>query len=97
MFGVIVSQALLHPNNALISPEIDNDRRSIKIRGGIRGSLKAGRWCRMAPMGYLNRRDDNSKPIIIPGPKAKFIQYAFKGIVKGKLVILLKMFVLVVD
>ena len=81
-FKVPESKAMLALN--LVLPEIDNDRRSIKIRGGIRGSLKAGRWCRMAPMGYLNKRDDNNKPIIIPGPKAKFIQYAFKGIVKGK-------------
>jgi DNA invertase Pin-like site-specific DNA recombinase len=81
-FKVPESKAMLALN--LVLPEIDNDRRSIKIRGGIRGSLKAGRWCRMAPMGYLNRRDDNNKPIIIPGPKAKFIQYAFKGIIKGK-------------
>ena len=36
----------------LIFPEIDNDRRSLKIKGGIRGSLKAGRWCRQAPVGY---------------------------------------------
>ena len=81
-FKVPESKAMLALN--LVLPEIDNDRRSIKIRGGIRGSLKAGRWCRMAPMGYVNRRDDNNKPIIIPGPKAKFIQYAFKGIIKGK-------------
>mgnify|MGYP001389988491 CR=1 FL=1 len=60
-FKVPESKAMLALN--LVLPEIDNDRRSIKIRGGIRGSLKAGRWCRMAPMGYLNRRYDNNKPI----------------------------------
>ena len=81
-FKVPESKAMLALN--LVLPEIDNDRRSIKIRGGIRGSLKAGRWCRKAPMGYLNRRDDNNKPIILPGPKAKFIQHAFKAIIKGK-------------
>ena len=46
----------------LAIPEIDNDRRSIKIKGGIRGSLKAGRWCRIAPVGYKNIRDQNNKP-----------------------------------
>ena len=28
----------------LVIPEIDNDRRSIKTRGGINAALKAGRW-----------------------------------------------------
>ncbi len=36
----------------LAIPEIDNERRSIKIKGGIRGALKSGRWCRVAPIGY---------------------------------------------
>ncbi|WP_161596094.1 recombinase family protein [Patiriisocius marinus] len=68
----------------LVFPEIDNDRRSLKIRGGIRGSLKAGRWCRQAPIGYKNTRDDENKPIIIPSEKAKHIQYAYNEIIKGK-------------
>ncbi|GGI57012.1 hypothetical protein GCM10011444_13210 [Winogradskyella haliclonae] len=68
----------------LVFPEIDNDRRSLKIRGGIRGSLKAGRWCRQAPMGYRNTRDNKNKPIIVPSEKAEYIQYAFNQIIKGK-------------
>ena len=81
-FSIPESKAMLAIN--LVFPEIDNDRRSIKIRGGIRGSLKAGRWCRMAPVGYVNRRDANNRPIIQPSPKAKFIQFAYKGIIKEK-------------
>lgn len=69
----------------LAIPEIDNDRRSIKIRGGIRGSLKAGRWCRQAPIGYKNSRDQQNKPIIIISDNAKHIRYAFEQIALGKL------------
>lgn len=69
----------------LAIPEIDNDRRSIKIRGGIRASLKAGRWCRHAPIGYKNSRDQQNKPIIILGDKAQHIRYAFEQITVGKL------------
>jgi len=69
----------------LAIPEIDNDRRSIKIRGGIRGSLKAGRWCRQAPLGYKNSRDQQNKPIIIPSDKAQHILYLFEQISIGKL------------
>jgi site-specific DNA recombinase len=69
----------------LAIPEIDNDRRSIKIRGGIRGSLKAGRWCRIAPIGYKNLRDQNNKPIIVPSTIAHHIKYIFEQIAIGKL------------
>lgn len=69
----------------LAIPEIDNDRRSIKIRGGIRGSLKAGRWCRQAPIGYKNTRDQQNKPIIIPADSALHIKYIFEQIALGKL------------
>ena len=69
----------------LAIPEIDNDRRSIKIKGGIRGSLKAGRWCRQAPIGYKNTRDKQNKPIIIPDHRAFHIKYIFEQIALGKL------------
>ena len=68
----------------LAIPEIDNDRRSIKIRGGIRGSLKAGRWCRQAPFGYKNSRDQQNKPIMIPSDDAVVVQYIFDQIAMGK-------------
>ena len=68
----------------LVFPEIDNDRRSLKIRGGIRGSLKAGRWCRQAPIGYQNTRDSENKPIIVPSEKAEYIQYSYNQILKDK-------------
>ncbi|MCF8278262.1 MAG: recombinase family protein [Flavobacteriales bacterium] len=67
----------------LVIPEIDNDRRSIKIRGGIRAALKAGRWCRMAPYGYRNTRDENNRPIIVPNQHAPHIRTAFEMVSKG--------------
>jgi DNA invertase Pin-like site-specific DNA recombinase len=45
----------------LAIPEIDNDRRSLKITGGIRAAKKAGRWPGKAPFGYRNSRDDNNR------------------------------------
>ncbi len=68
----------------LVMPEVDNDRRSIKIRGGMRAGLKAGRWLRMAPKGYSNKRDDNNKPIIVPSNDVVFIKYIFDEVLKGK-------------
>ena len=66
----------------LVMPEVDNDRRSIKIRGGMRAGLKAGRWLRMAPKGYSNKRDDNNKPIIVPSNDVVFIKYIIDEVLK---------------
>ena len=68
----------------LAIPEIDNDRRSIKIKGGMRAALKSGRWCRRAPIGYENARDEENKPLIIPSEKAVVIKFVFEQIKKGK-------------
>jgi site-specific DNA recombinase len=64
-------------------PEIDNKRRSIKIRGGNREALKTGRWIRKAPIGYKNSRDEHNKPKIIPSEKAQYIRKAFSMIAAG--------------
>jgi len=53
----------------LTFPEVDNDRRSIKIKDGIRSAWKSGRWVGTAPRGYLNSRDGSNKPLIVPNPK----------------------------
>jgi len=77
------------PENKLIlamyltMPEVDNDRRSIKIRGGMRAALKAGRWCRSAPFGYRNTRDEDNNPIIVHNSDAKNIKWAFQQASKG--------------
>jgi len=64
----------------LAMPEIDNKRRSIKIKGGIREALKCGRWVRKAPIGYKNSRDEQNKPIIVPSEKAALVKLAFSSI-----------------
>jgi site-specific DNA recombinase len=67
----------------LTLPEVDNRRRSIKIRGGVRAALKAGRWPRLAPIGYKNARDENNKPIIVPSKDAIHIHYLYKQVANG--------------
>ena len=67
----------------LALPEIENDRRSIKVLGGIRGAWKVGRWINRAPRGYRNMRDVHNKPIIVPNEKAEQIKSAFEKIANG--------------
>ena len=68
----------------LAIPEIDNDRRSIKIKQGMRAALKAGRWCRKAPRGYFNSRDEYNKPIIIPDERITYVKYLFEQIAQAR-------------
>lgn len=75
----------------LAIPEIDNERRSIKIKGGMQAALKSGRWCMKAPRGYKNERDENNRPVIIPNNDAIYIQRIFKGISEGKRQVELRM------
>ena len=67
----------------LAMPQVDNERRSIKIREGMRGALKSGRWSGKAPLGYLNSRDEKNKPLIVPGPLAKNIRFIFEEFAKN--------------
>jgi site-specific DNA recombinase len=65
-FSIPESKVLL--SIYLTLPEVDNDRRSMKIREGIRAALKSGRWSRTAPVGYNN--NSNNKPRIVLSDKA---------------------------
>ncbi len=73
-----VPENLLMLSMYLAMPEIDNTRRSIKIRGGIRAALKAGRWPFNAPLGYRNMRDEKSKTNIVHTKDAPHIKCAFE-------------------
>jgi site-specific DNA recombinase len=64
-------------------PEIDNKRRYMKIKSGIREALKSGRWVRKALIGYNNARDESNKPIIVTSLKAPLIKLAFNSINSG--------------
>lgn len=81
-FSIPENKAMLAFYLAL--PEIENDRRSIKITGGIRGAWKAGRWTHPAPIGYKNSRDEQNKPLLIASDKAKHIRYIFQQIAQNR-------------
>src|SRR5690606_20608851 len=68
----------------LTLPEVDNDIRSEKVKSGIRGANKAGRWTTTAPIGYKNRRDEENKPIIVPNDQSHIITWIFKELEKNE-------------
>ncbi|MBL7900284.1 MAG: recombinase family protein, partial [Crocinitomicaceae bacterium] len=65
-------------------PEVDNIRRSMKIKGGIRQALKQGRWPAKAIFGYNTERDSQGKSGLVPDPKtAPVVQYIFEQVAQG--------------
>jgi site-specific DNA recombinase len=68
----------------LATPEVENDRRSLNTIAGMRKALKSGQWTVKAPIGYLNRRDENNKPIVISSPMAGLVLQAFELYATGQ-------------
>jgi len=67
----------------LAAPEVENDRRRINVKQGMRRKRKEGRWDCTAPKGYSNKRDEDNVPIVVPNDDAKYIKEAFEEIAKG--------------
>src|SRR5690606_15149134 len=60
------------------APEVDNRRRSLAVKAGMRRAMQEGRWMRQPPKGYLRSRDDQERYLIVPGPDADFVREAFR-------------------
>src|SRR5258706_931058 len=69
----------------LAAPEVENDRRALNVIGGMRRAKKEGRWMATAPKGYKNIRNEQNRPVIVPGDDAKYIKWIFEEINKGVL------------
>jgi site-specific DNA recombinase len=68
----------------LAAPEVENDRRALNVKHGMRRASKEGRYMGPAPIGYDNKtREDGSKYISPNKKEAPFIQWIFKTIAEG--------------
>ena len=70
----------------LITPEMENDRRSMNINDGMRKAKRLGRWLGSCPRGYRFSRDEKNKTIIIPesGEKERLVKLAFSEFGTGQ-------------
>jgi len=71
----------------LAAPEVENDRRSLNIIGGMRRARKEGRVMGKAPMGYMNKVVDGKKTIAPNPGQAEIMKWAFTEIAKGVLTV----------
>lgn len=68
----------------IATAEVENERRSINIRQGMRKAKEDGRWTGPAPIGYRNSVDQNGWKCIVPFlPEALIIKSVFKEAAKG--------------
>jgi site-specific DNA recombinase len=65
----------------LVLPEVENKRRGLNTKRGLRQALREGRWTSKAPIGYYN---DIVNKIILPHKNfAPIISWAFEVYAKG--------------
>ena len=58
-------------------PEVENQRRSLNVKAGLRRAHKEGRYVLSPPKGYSMGRDKQNKPILTPNEDAMFIKEGF--------------------
>jgi site-specific DNA recombinase len=71
----------------LAAPEVENDRRSLNILGGMRRARKEGRWMGTAPPGYKNAIVEGKKTIIIDPVQGPIMKFVFQELSKGNLTV----------
>lgn len=68
----------------LTAPEIENDRRGLNTRAGIRQAKKEGRYTGKAPRGYINKAyEDGRRYISIHEPDASTMRWVFNQMGEG--------------
>ena len=60
-----------------VMPQIENERRGLNTKKGMRQALREGRWLWKAPFGYRNDKDSKS---IEPDERAIYVTKAFEAI-----------------
>ncbi|MCX2476045.1 recombinase family protein [Pedobacter sp. MC2016-05] len=68
----------------LTAPEIENDRRGLNTKAGIRQAKKEGRYMGKAPRGYINETSKTGKKFItIKEPEASIMRWVFNEMAEG--------------
>lgn len=61
-------------------PQVENERRALNTKTGMRQALRQGRWVWKAPKGYLN---DTVTKTIVKSDDAHFVKKAFNEVAAG--------------
>ena len=70
----------------LAAPEVENDRRALNVFHGMRRAKKEGRWMGAAPIGYINKTNEDGRKSIAPKePEASLMKWVFHELANGTL------------
>ena len=67
----------------LAAPEVENERRSLNTKRGMRQAMREGRWVSRPPKGYSREMRAGDKSILVPDDDARFVREAFEEMAKG--------------
>jgi site-specific DNA recombinase len=79
-YDLSVPENLLPAVISMVLPQVENERRALNTKKGMRQKLRTGSWVWRAPRGYIN--DTTTKTIKV-GPESKFILQAFEKVALG--------------
>ncbi|MFN3597282.1 MAG: recombinase family protein [Rubricoccaceae bacterium] len=60
------------------APEVENRRRSLATKQGMRRAMREGRYVNVPPKGYARGADAEGRYLIVPGEDADFVREAFR-------------------
>ncbi|MBT1712392.1 recombinase family protein [Fulvivirgaceae bacterium PWU5] len=68
----------------LAAPEVENDRRALNVIHGMRRARKEGRYMGLAPIGYVNKTDEQGRKYIAPAePHSNIVTWLFHELANG--------------
>ena len=73
-----VPEQLLMQVLYVAAPEVENRRRSLATKAGMRRAMSEGRYVNVPPKGYRRGRDAQDRYLIVPGPDAGHVREAFR-------------------
>ena len=59
------------------APAVENRRRSLATKAGMRRAMREGRYCNVPPKGYTRSYDEHRRMLIVPSGDAPFVREAF--------------------
>lgn len=75
----------MHEGLLAVLAQYDNDQRSENTVLGMKASLRLGRWTFKAPIGYVNSKDAEGRPTIVPNPpQAALVKFTFERYATGQ-------------
>ncbi len=75
---LLVPEQMLMLAIYVAAPDVENRRRSLATKAGMRRAMREGRWTTKPPTGYTAQRGADGKARLVLGPLAPLVREAFE-------------------